>query len=147
MFGAEITNKNNMLEELSCAGLYQYSFFKPFDSLSDMTNNIKALAVMPIINFTAALEKLTQSIPLIILSVIYISNSYLFFNYYDYEFQETCIGEATENLVMAFYYTISIITDNLIIFTRFITHTLATINLGIHVMSEIVSQYLCPQMT
>ncbi|MFY7697518.1 MAG: hypothetical protein ACOVQX_01665 [Legionella sp.] len=130
--------KLNNLNKFGCSGKYQHTFFSAFDSVMDMNNNVKALIAVPILNFTEMLSSLITALRYITVGLINIIAGLLTFSLEQLISGYHCHKKFLLNLFDALYYGVSIITDTLVTFTALLTHSLATLGLGLHNIGEAI---------
>ena len=103
---------------------YQSSFFTPFNSSSEAKNNVKALAIQPILNLLLALT-------FTISGAIFIACGAVSFDLTKLKYGAFNLVKGALNIVASLYYLVSIITDTLETLVRLVTHSLATVALRV----------------
>lgn len=138
MFELEKAMKQSKLEEFKCAGAYQNSFFKSFYSFTDAKRNVKAIAAWPFINLSLALHQALNSLVYSAFGVANIAIGAVTFDLD--ELKQGChnVKSGANFLLGALYHAVSIIIDTLNTLLRLVTHSLATLALGIGKAGEVI---------
>ena len=110
---------------------YQSSFFTPFNSSSEAKNNVKALAIQPILNLLLALSRTYEALTFTISGAIFIACGAVSFDLTKLKYGAFNLVKGALNIVASLYYLVSIITDTLETLVRLVTHSLATVALRV----------------
>ncbi|MBN9231963.1 MAG: hypothetical protein J0I93_14100 [Legionella sp.] len=131
MFENLDNHKQRRLNDFMCSGDYQNSFFKPFTSFSDAKKNVKAIAALPLINLGLALNLTLEALMTSTFGVANIVIGAETFDLDEIKCGGTNITLGAMSFLCALYYGASMILDTLDTFIRLVTHSLATIGLGL----------------
>ena len=144
MFSSEIEAKQRNLTAYMCAGEYQNSFFKPFDSFFDAKRNVKAIAAYPIINLSLTLHSILNALVSTTFGVANIVIGAATFDLKELKGGGENLKTGGKSLMGALFYALSIVTDALITLVRLVTHSLATVALGVCKTGEAVAECCNP---
>lgn len=144
MFYKEKKSKQHNLETFMCSGHYQDSFFKPFNSFSSAKKNVKALAALPIINLGLALHATLNALVLTTFGLANLAIGAATFDLKELKCGGANLKVGARCLVSALYHAVSIINDTLETLVRLVTHSLATVALGVSKTAEAISECFNP---
>lgn len=144
MFDIEKQTKKDNLIGLMCSGHYQDSFFKPFNSFSDAKKNVKALAALPILNLANALHATLNALFLTIFGLANLAIGAATFDLNELKCGGASLKDGARSLMGVLYHAVSIITDTLGTLVRLVTHSLATVALGVSKTAEAISECFTP---
>ncbi|RUR07228.1 hypothetical protein [Legionella sp. km772] len=144
MFELEKAMKQSRLDEFKCLSAYQNSFFKSFCSFTDAKRNVKAIAALPIINLALGLHQALNSLFYAALGVANIAIGAVTFDLN--ELNQGCqnVKSGINFLLGALYHAASIVIDTLTTLLRLVTHSVATVALGIGKIGETILEGFTP---